>query len=149
MPPKITKATGNKKSDDRRKTSLRSSQKGCGTPTDPVEVTNSEVDEAETTSKPDEADTILRTKDVPSQASDPGDTPSALGISHQGHQSQLHATDKETMVAAEMLELLLGTDDPNKTPPGEEAYFGGFGLLDHVCHSQIKMKGHSHQTIQQ
>ena len=59
MPPKILKATGNKKSYDNRKTSLRSSQKSHETPTDPEEVMNSEVDEAESTSKPGRADSIL------------------------------------------------------------------------------------------
>ena len=112
-------------------------------------VTNSEVDKAETTSKADKADTTLQTRDVPSQASKPGDTPSASGISQHGHQSQLYTTDEETGVAAETLESLQGTDDLIKTPPGEEDYFEGSGLQDHICHSQVKKKGHSHQTIQQ
>ena len=66
-------------------TFLRSSQKGHGTSTDPIEVTNSEVDEAESTSKPDEADSILQTGDFPSQATNPGDTPSASGTSKHSH----------------------------------------------------------------
>ena len=59
MPPKIMKTSGNKRSDNNRKTFLRSSQKGHGTSTDLVEVMNSEVDKAEPTSKPDEADSTL------------------------------------------------------------------------------------------
>ena len=85
MQPKIMRTSGNKRSDDNRKTSLKSSQKGHGTFTDPVEVTNFEADEAEPTLKPDEADSILQTGDVPSQASNPGDTPSASGTNKHGH----------------------------------------------------------------
>ena len=41
-------------------------------------------------------------------------------------------------------------DDPNKSPPQEEAYFGGSGLMDHICNSQRRKKGPQfHQTIQQ
>ena len=106
MAPKITKTTGNKTSNDRRKTSLRSSQKGFGTSADPVEVMNSEVDKAETPLKPDEADTILQTGDIPSQAFNLGDSPLASGISQHGHQSQLYTTDEGTRIVAETLELL-------------------------------------------
>ena len=41
-------------------------------------------------------------------------------------------------------------DNPNKSPPKEEAYFGGSGLMDHICNSQRRKKGpQSHQTVQQ
>ena len=41
-------------------------------------------------------------------------------------------------------------DDPNKSPPEEEAYFGGSGLMDQICNSQRRKKGpQSHQTMQQ
>ena len=95
------KTSGNKRSDDNRKTSLQSSQKGSGILTDPLEIGNSEADEAESALKPDEADHTHQTGDVPSQSSDPGDTSSA-----PGHQSQLHATDEETRTAAATLEML-------------------------------------------
>ena len=75
MPPKTMKTGGNKKSDEKRKTSLRSSQKGHGTPADPVDVTNSQVDEAETTLKPEKADSMLQTGDNPSQAFEPERVP--------------------------------------------------------------------------
>ena len=53
MPPKTTRTGGN------RKTTLRCSQKGCGTSTDPVDITTSEAEETETISKPDKADATL------------------------------------------------------------------------------------------
>ena len=41
-------------------------------------------------------------------------------------------------------------DDPNKSPPEEEAYFGGSGLMDHIRNSQRRKKGQqSYQTVQQ
>ena len=79
MPPKITKTSGNKRSGDNRKTSLQSSWKGHGTVTDPLEIGNSEADEADSASKPDEADAIHQTRDIPSQSSNPRDTPLASG----------------------------------------------------------------------
>ena len=132
-----------------RKTSLRSSWNGRGTFTDPVEVTKFEVDKAEPTSKPEEADSILWIRDIPSQASNHGDTPSASGTSKHGHQSQLCATDEKTRASTETLDLLRSTDDPNKAPLGEKEYFRGSGLWDNISCSQMKKKGHSHQTIQQ
>ena len=46
--------------------------------------------------------------------------------------------------------MLQGTDDPNKTPPKEAAYFAGSGLMDHIRSSQKRKKGlQSHQTMQQ
>ena len=71
-------------------------------------------------------------------------------ISHQGHRSQQYATNKETRVATETLELLQGMDDPNESPPKEEAYFGGSGLIDHIRSSQKRKKRlQSCQTVQQ
>ena len=76
-------------------------------------------------------------------------TPIEADISHQGHQSQQYATNEETRVAAETLKLLRGTDDPNESPPKEEAYFGGSGLMDHIRSSQKRKKGlQFHQTVQ-
>ena len=75
-------------------------------------------------------------------------TSAEAGTSHQGHQSQQCITAEETRVAVETLELLQGTGNPNKTPPGEAAYFEVSGLLDHVHHSQMKKKGlQLHQTV--
>ena len=99
MPPKTTRTGDNKKSSENRKTTLRSSQKGCGTSTDPVEVTNSEVEETKTISKPDKTDTMLQTEDESSQAI-------KADTSNQGHRSWQYATDEETRVAAETLQLL-------------------------------------------
>ena len=46
--------------------------------------------------------------------------------------------------------MLQGTDNPNKTPPEEAAYFEGSGLMDHICNSHMKKKGlQSHQTVEQ
>ena len=67
MPPKTTRTGGNKKSGKNRKTTLRSSQKGCGTSTGPVD----QVEETKTISKPDKTDTMLQTKDKSSQAIEP------------------------------------------------------------------------------
>ena len=109
MPPKTTRTGGNKKPGEKRKTSLRSSQKDCGTSADPIDVTNSQADEAETTSKPDKTDIMLQTGDQPSQVFEPERVPSTSAkadTSHQGHQSQQYASDEETRVAAETLELL-------------------------------------------
>ena len=53
------------------KTTLRSSRKGCGTSTHPVDVTNFEVEETKTISKPDKTDAMLRTEDESSQAIEP------------------------------------------------------------------------------
>ena len=132
---------------------LRSSQKGCGTSTDPVDITNSEVEETETMSKPDKIDTTFQTEDKSSQAIEPEkvqSTPVEADISNQGHQSQQYVTNKETRVASETLELLQGTDDPNETSPKEAAYFEGSGLMDHICSSQKRKKGlKSHQIMQQ
>ena len=71
MPPKTTRTGGNKKSGENRKTTLRSSQKDCGTSTDPVDVTNSEVEEIENILKPDKTDTMFHTEDESSQAIEP------------------------------------------------------------------------------
>ena len=87
---------------------MQCSQKGHGTLTDPLEIGNSEADEAESALKPDEADPTHQTKDVPSQSSNPRDTSSA-----SGHRSQLHATDEETRAVAVTLELLQSADDPD------------------------------------
>ena len=109
---------------------------------------NSEADKAETAWRPDKTDTTLQTEDKPFQVFEPKRIPSTsikADTSHQVHQSQQYATDK-TRVAAETLELLWGTDDLDKTPPEEAAYFEGSGLLDHICCSQMKKKGlQSHQ----
>ena len=59
MPPKTTRTGGNKKSGENRKTMLRSSRKGYGISTDPVDIVNSEVEETETILKPDKTDTML------------------------------------------------------------------------------------------
>ena len=41
-------------------------------------------------------------------------------------------------------------DDLNESPPDEEAYFGGSGLMNHIHSSQKRKKGlQSHQTVQQ
>ena len=132
---------------------MRCPQKGCGTSTDPMDVTTSEVEETETISKPAKADNKLQTEDKSSQAIKPEkihSTPIEADISHQGHQSWQYATDEETRVATETLELLRGTDNPYKSPPEEEAYFGGSGLMDHIRSSQKRKKGlQSHQTMQQ
>ena len=92
-------------------------------------------------------------EDESSQAIEPEEvhsTPFEADISHQGHQSLQYTTDKETRVAAETLKLLQGTDNPNESPPKEEAYFGGSGLMDHIRSSQKRKKGlQSHQTVQQ
>ena len=138
MPPKTTRTGGNKKSGENRKTTLRSSRKGCGTSTDPMDVTNSQVEEIETISKPDKTNTTLQTEDKSSQAIKPEkvqSTPVEADTSNQGDQSQQYTTNKETRVAAETVELLQGTDDPNKTPPEEADYFEGSGLMDHICSS--------------
>ena len=58
MPPKTAKTTANKKSESRR-TMSRHHRKGCGTSTDPVDATTSEVEETETISKPAKADATL------------------------------------------------------------------------------------------
>ena len=109
MPPKTTRTGGNKKSGENRKTMLRSSQKGCGTSTDPVDVMNSEVEETETISKPDKTDTMLQTEDRSSQAIKPEKVQSTLVkvyTSNQGHWCQQYATNEETRIAAGTLELL-------------------------------------------
>ena len=77
-------------------------------------------------------------------------TPAKADTSHQGHQSWLYITDEETRVAAETLGLLRGMDNTNESPPKEEAYFGGSGLMDHIHNSQRRKKGQQfHQTMQQ
>ena len=152
MPPKTTKTGGNKKSGKNRKTTSRCHQKGCGTSTDPMDTITPEVEETETISKPAKAHATLQMEDKSSQAIKPKkvhSTPIEADTSHQGHQSWLYATNKETRVAAETLKLLQGTDDPSKSPPKEEAYFGGSGLMDHIHNSQRRKKGlQSHQTMQ-
>ena len=77
-------------------------------------------------------------------------TPIEADTRHQVHRSQLYTTNEETREATETLELLQGTDDPNESPQKEEAYFGGSGLMDHICNSQRRKKRlQSHQTMQQ
>ena len=71
MPPKTTKTGGNKKSGENRKTTLRHHQKGCGTSTDPLDATTSEVEETEAISKPAKADVTLQMEDESSQAIEP------------------------------------------------------------------------------
>ena len=108
MPPKTPKTGGNKKSEN-RKTTLRCHRKGCGTSTDPVDTMTSEVEETKTISKPAKADATLRMEDKSSQAIKPTkvhSTPIEADTGHQGHRSQLYATNEETRVAAETLELL-------------------------------------------
>ena len=88
MPPKMTRTGGNKKSGENRKTTLRSSQKGYGTSTDPVDVNSSKVEETETILKPDKTDTMLQTEDESSQAIKPEKvqlTPVEADTSNQGH----------------------------------------------------------------
>ena len=53
MPLKATRTGGNKKSGGKKKTSSRSSQKGHGTSADPVDISNTKADKAETPSKPE------------------------------------------------------------------------------------------------
>ena len=118
-----------------------------------MDVTNSKVEETETISKPDKMDTMLQTEDESSQAIKPEKvqlTPVKADTSNQGHQSQQYATDEETRVATETLELLRGTEDPNESPPKEAAYFEGSGLMDHIHSSQKRKKGlQSYQIVQQ
>ena len=71
MSPKTTRTGGNKKSGENRKTTLRHPQKGCGTSTDPVDATTSEVEETETISKPAKADAMLQMEGESSQAIKP------------------------------------------------------------------------------
>ena len=71
MPPKTTRTGGNKKSVENRKTTSRHSQKGCGTSTDPIDVTTSKVEETKTISKPAKADAMLGMEDKSSQAIKP------------------------------------------------------------------------------
>ena len=109
MPPKTTRTGGNKKSGENRKTMSRHSRKGCGTSTDPMDVATSEVEETETILKPAKVDATLQMEDESSQAIEPEKVhspPVEADISNQGHQSQQYATDEETRVAAETLELL-------------------------------------------
>ena len=87
MPPKMAKTAGNKKSEN-RKTTSRHYHKGCGTSTDPVDATTSEVEETKTISKPAKADAMLRMEDESSQAIEPKkvhSTPVKADSSHQGH----------------------------------------------------------------
>ena len=108
MPPKTTRTGGNKKSGENRKTTSRHPQKGCGTSTDPMDATTSEVEETETISKPAKVDAMLRMEGESSQAIKPKkvhSTPIEADISHQGHRSRLYATDEETRIAAETLEF--------------------------------------------
>ena len=97
-------------------------------------------------------DATLQMEDESSQAIKPEKVHSTsikTDISHQGHQSRQYTTDEETRVATETLKLLQGTDDPNGPPPKEEAYFGGSGLIDHICSSQKRKKGMQfNQTVQ-
>ena len=91
MPPETIRTGGNKKSSENRKTTLRSSRKGCRTSTDPVDIMNSEVEETETILKPDKTGTMFRTKDESSQAIEPEkvqSTPVKADTSNQGHQSR-------------------------------------------------------------
>ena len=109
MPPKTTRTGGNKKSGENRKTTLRHPQKGCGTSTDPVDAMTFKVEETETILKPAKVDAMLQMEGEPSQAIEPKkvhSTPVKADISHQGHRSQPYATDKETRIAAETLQLL-------------------------------------------
>ena len=88
MPPKTTRTGGNKKSGENRKTTSRHPQKGCGTSTDPVDITTSEVEETKTILKPAKADATLQMEDESSQAIKPEEVPSTpieADISHQGH----------------------------------------------------------------
>ena len=74
-----------------------------------MDVTTSEVEETETISKPDKADTMLQMEDESSQAIKPEkvqSTPVEADISNQGHRSWQYATDEETRVATETLKLL-------------------------------------------
>ena len=68
MSPKTTRTGGNKKSSENRKTTLRGSQKGCGSSIDPMDIMNSEVEETETILKPDKTDTMPQMEDESSQA---------------------------------------------------------------------------------
>ena len=107
MPPKATRTGGNKKSSENRKTTLRHSQKNCGTSTDPVDVTTSEV--TQTILKPDKTDALPWTEVESSQAIKPEkvqSTPVKADTSNQGHQSQQYTSDEEARVATETLELL-------------------------------------------
>ena len=130
MPPKTPKTGGNKKSEGRKATS-RCHCKGCGTSNGPTDAMTSEVEETETISKPAKADAMLRMENESSRAIKPKkvhSTPVKADTSHQGHRGQLYPNE-ETRVAAETLELLQGTYNPNESPPEEEAYFGGSGLI--------------------
>ena len=74
-----------------------------------MDATTSEVEETKTISKPSKADAMLRMEDQSSQAIEPKkvhSTPVKADTSHQGHQSWLYTTNKQTRVAAETLELL-------------------------------------------
>ena len=85
--PKTPKTGGNKKSEN-RKTMSRHHCKGCGTSTDPMDATTSEVEETETILKPAKADAMLQMEDESSQAIKPKkvhSTPVKADTSHQGH----------------------------------------------------------------
>ena len=88
MPPKTTRTGGNKKSGENRKTMSRHPQKGCGTSTDSVDTTTSEVEETETVLKPVKADAMLQMEGKSSQAIEPKkvhSTPVEADTNHEGH----------------------------------------------------------------
>ena len=146
------------KSGDSKRSKLAKSQKTKKATSKVVDITKSEGEEVNPSSKQsqdeetcatawskDDLSPVMKLKRV-HPTSGGVDTP------QQGHQ---YVTDKETKTATMVLELLWETEDPTatdntKTPPGEAAHFEGTGLMDNIRSSLRKKKGtHSHWTMQQ
>ena len=146
------------KSGDSKKSKLAKSRKTKEATSKVVDITNSEGEEVNPSSKQtqdeetgatgqseDDLSPVVKLKEV-------HPTSGGVGTPQQDHQ---YVTDKETRAAAVALELLQETEDPatsdgTKTPPGEAAHFEGTGLMDNIRSSLKKKKGtHSHCTMQQ
>ena len=146
------------KSGDSKKSKLAKSQKTKEATSEVVDITKSEGEEVNPSSKQtqnEETGAAAQSEDNLSPVVKlKGVHPTSGGVDtpQQGHQ---YITDEETRTAATALELLWETEDPaatdgTQTPPDEAAHFEGTGLMGNIRSSLKKKKGtHSHQTMQQ
>ena len=146
------------KSGDSKKSKLVKSQKTKEATSEVVDITKSEGEEVNHSSKQtqdEETGATAQSEDDLSPVVElKGVHPTSGGMEtpQQGHQ---YVTDEETRTAAAALELLWETEDPaatdgTQTPSGEAAHFKDTGLMENIRSSLKKKKGtHSHRTMQQ
>ena len=123
------------------RTRKQNQQSDQGTHADPVEINNSKTEAAP---KPDEENTAHQTQLDTSRSFKPRHASSTTS-----HWDELIASEEETRAAAEALESLQRTDDPDRSPSREDEYFQGSRLRDNIIQALSWRKSQPHSVIQQ